>query len=146
MRIRWLLLLVMMVALGFGVSAQEDADPDPLTLVSMSPEATDPIYDDTVITLTFNQALDCGTVSTNLAIIPEVATTLDCDGDAITIEFSQPLQQGAFYTVRLREGLTATSGATLGQPLEQRYSAPGYLSISEVIPADSTASIAREAA
>jgi uncharacterized protein YfaS (alpha-2-macroglobulin family) len=63
--------------------------------------------------------------------------------DERTMRFTtiQPLDRATLYDVILTQAATAVDGAPLAEPFSFRFSTPGYLEVTQVIPADGTADV-----
>jgi hypothetical protein len=67
--------------------------------------------------------------------------------DERTLHFApdQPLERAAVYDAILTQEAKASDGAPLAEPFTFRFSTPGFLEVSQVIPADGTQDVETDA-
>lgn len=106
-----------------------------LTLLDTEPIAGEELATNGTITLLFDRALDCETVSSAVRITPEIAGELGCDGNRVTFTPATEFVAGEVYTVTVEPSLAADDGVTLSQTLEQTFIVAGALRVAEVFPA-----------
>jgi uncharacterized protein YfaS (alpha-2-macroglobulin family) len=91
------------------------------------------------VKLTFDRDMDAASVESAFSIQPAVVGDIEWP-DARTFIFRprSPLERDAVYDVVLTQAARAADGAPLAQPYMFRFFTPGYLEVTQVIPAEGT--------
>ncbi|MCK6626652.1 MAG: Ig-like domain-containing protein [Anaerolineae bacterium] len=104
------------------------------------------------IELTFDRAMDQAATAGAFTLQVAADQPQKIDGqttwpDARTMRFtpSQPLDRATVYDAILTQAATAEDGAPLAEPFTFRFSTPGYLEVTQVVPADGTTDVETDA-
>lgn len=119
-----------------------------LRVVSTSPATGQELGQQTPITLSFNQPVDCDSAGGAFSISPAVEGTVSCDAAAASLTFtpSADYVRATPYTVAISAGLKGQEGGTLIEPFTLELNGQGYLSVTDVLPKSGSTEIATDAA
>lgn len=114
-------------------------------IVQRFPRRGEELKPDGVIELVFDRAMNQAATAGALTLQLAADQPQKIDGqitwpDERTMRFSpgQPLDRATLYDAILTQAATAADGAPLAEPFTFRFSTPGYLEVTQVIPADGT--------
>ncbi len=117
-------------------------------IVQRFPRRGESLPPDGVIELVFDRAMDQATVTNafTLQLATDQPQLIDGDltwPDERIMRFTptQPLERATVYDAILTQAATAADGAPLAEPFTFRFSTPGFLEVTQVIPADGTVDV-----
>ncbi len=110
-----------------------------LQLVDRAPVEGQPLSAEQMLTLYFDHELNCSTVEAAFSITPPAEGEIGCEGTAVTFTPSEPLTDGASYTVTIADSIRGADGAQLIEPLTVTFDVSSSLRVTTTLPtADST--------
>jgi hypothetical protein len=114
-------------------------------IVQRFPRRGEELPPDGVIEFVFDRAMDQTAVAAAFTLQSAELLPRTIDGrlswpDERTMQFTpaQPLQRSSIYDAILTQAALAADGAPLAEPFTFRFSTPGFLEVTQVIPADGT--------
>ncbi|MCB0175401.1 MAG: Ig-like domain-containing protein, partial [Anaerolineae bacterium] len=117
-------------------------------IVQRSPRRGEELPADGAIELVFDRAMDQNAVDTAFSLQTAADQPQQTEGDITwpderTMQFTpaQPLDRASIYDAILTQDAVAEDGAPLAEPFTFRFSTPGYLEVTQVIPADGTTDV-----
>jgi len=119
-------------------------------IVQRFPRRGEELAPDGTIELVFDRAMNQTAVASafTLQTAEEQPQTIEGeiiwpDSEGRTMQFtpSEPLERSIVYDVVLTQDATAEDGAPLAEPFTFRFSTPGFLKVTQVIPADGTVDV-----
>jgi uncharacterized protein YfaS (alpha-2-macroglobulin family) len=117
-------------------------------IVQRFPRRGEELAPDGAIELVFDRTMNQASTSGAFTLQPAAEQAQPVAGDVSwpdvrTMRFTptQSLEQGGTYDVILTQNATAQDGAPLAEPFTFRFQTPGYLEVTQVIPADGTVDI-----
>ncbi|NJN99853.1 MAG: alpha-2-macroglobulin, partial [Anaerolineales bacterium] len=123
-------------------------------IVQRFPRRGEELQPDGSIELTFDRAMDqaatAGAFTLQVAAAPPQKvdgqiTWPDPQGRTMRFTPGQPLDRATVYDAILTQSATAEDGAPLAEPFTFRFSTPGYLEVTQVMPADGTTNVETDA-
>jgi hypothetical protein len=121
-------------------------------IVQRFPRRGEELTPDGAIELVFDRAMDQATTADAFTLQSAEEQPKIIEGDIAwpderTMRFTpaQPLERATVYDVILTQMAVAADGAPLAEPFTFRFNTPGFLEVSQVIPADGTTDIETEA-
>jgi uncharacterized protein YfaS (alpha-2-macroglobulin family) len=127
----------------YQVVASDSLSP---VVIERSPARGATLAPDGQVKLVFDRDMDTLAVEAAFSIQPTVAGDIEWP-DARTFIFRprSPLERDAVYDVVLTQAARASDGAPLAQPYVFRFFTPGYLEVTQVIPAAGTQDVEADA-
>jgi len=117
-------------------------------IVQRFPRRGEELAPDGMLELVFDRAMNQQTVTDAFTLQSAETQPQQIEGDFNwpddrTVQFApaQPLERNTVYDVILRQEAMAADGAPLAQPFTFRFSTPGFLEVTQVIPADGTVDV-----
>lgn len=117
-------------------------------IVQRFPRRGEELKPDGSIELVFDRAMDQAATAGAFTLQTAADQPQKIDGqitwpDGRTMRFTpgQPLERATLYDAILTQAATAQDGAPLAEPFTFRFSTPGYLEVTQVIPADGTVDV-----
>jgi hypothetical protein len=126
-----------------GLASTPAAETPPIVLQS-SPQAGEEQPLDAPIEIVFDQPMDRASVERAFAIEPGAAVDGSfewLDDQTLRFKFNEGFERGQRYRVRVIETAQSQAGLTLERPFELRFSAVGFLEVTNVQPADGATEI-----
>ncbi len=119
-----------------------------LRVVSASVATGQELGQQTPITISFNQPVNCDSATSALSITPSVAGSVTCDDAQSSVTFtpSADYAHGTAYTVAVSTALQAKAGGALAEPYTLEVNGQGFLAVTDVLPKDGSTEIAADAA
>ncbi|OQY18689.1 MAG: hypothetical protein B6I34_10385 [Anaerolineaceae bacterium 4572_32.1] len=97
------------------------------------------------VVLTFDQAMDAGTVEAAFSIEPEVAGTFDWpDERTLIFQPKAAFDRATQYRVAVDESAASADGLPLRESVDMRFATVGYLEVTAAQPADGTEEVDME--
>ena len=142
---RYLLLLIAVLALSVSGLAAQPAPDQPLTVVETTPFLGEELGLTEPITLFFDRPVDCESAAIAVTVEPAVAGAVSCDDVSVTFTPDGPWSAGAQVILTADASLLAQDGATLAEAFELELNTIGELAVSEVLPDDGATGIETDA-
>lgn len=139
MRRFWMVLFLLLLSLSLSsLSAQDQPATPTLQLVEVEPLAGQELAQDASIVLYFDRPVDCDSAQTAITLAPRIAGEITCNAAAASVTFkpAQPLQRASIYPMTISRTLRGADGTTLAEPITLEFHTTGFLSLTDVLPAD----------
>ncbi len=120
------------------------SEPFPPLVLETAPEQGQEQPLDEPVEITFDQPMDRASVESSFAIEPGATVDGDfewVDDQTLRFAFDDGFARGERYRVRVVETAESQEGLPLTRPFELRFSAAGFLEVTNVIPADGTGEV-----
>lgn len=142
------LTLSLLVLLTASTLLAQDQPPATLRVIDSLPLAGQELGASSEVVLYFNRPVNCDTAQRAVSIAPAVQGTITCDPSDSSVRFtpSAAYERGATYTLTVSTDIRGEDGSGLGEAFILKLNSLGFLSVSDVLPADGSSKIDTNAA